>query len=122
MPRDSVTITTLALNGGVAEPSGTTITPANGASIAAGGDTRKLLIRVTNTHTSDHTVTIRAGANPPAFRSGIGDATITVPASTGVRYITVESARFAQADGSIWLDFDTGMTGKVMAFCLPDAL
>ncbi len=122
MARDSVTITALGINDGMAEPAGTTIVPANGASIAAGGDTRKLVIRVTNTHGSDHVVTVRAGANPPAFRRGIGDATITVPATTGVRYITVESARFAQADGAIWLDFDSGMTGKVMAFRLPDEL
>jgi len=122
MARDNVTITQMEINAGVAEPAGTAIVPANGASIAAGGDTRKLLIRVTNTHSSDHTVTIRAGVNPPAFRRGIGDAAITVPATTGVRYITAESARFAQADGSIWLDFDTGMTGKVMAIRLPDEL
>lgn len=122
MARDSVAITALALDGGVAEPSGTTIVPANGAAIAAGGNTRKLVIRVTNTHGSDHTVTVKAGANPPAFRQGLGDASVTVAATTGVQYLTVESARFIQSDGSIHLDFDTGMTGKVMAFRLPDAL
>ena len=122
MPRDTVAITELDLNAGTAEPAGTTIVPANGASIAAGGCTRKLLIRVTNTHAADHTVTVRAGVHPPAFRSGLGDAAITVPATSGVRYITVESARFVQPDGSIYLDFDTGMTGKVMAFRLPDDL
>ena len=122
MARDSVAITGLTLSGGVAEPGGTAIVPANGASIPAGGDTRKLVIRVTNTHGSDHTVTIRAGVNPPAFRQGIGDAEVTVAASTGVQYLTVESARFIQSDGSVHLDFDTGMTGKVMAFRLPDAL
>lgn len=122
MARDAVSITTLTLNAGTDEPAGTAITPANGASIPAGGDTRKLLIRVTNTHTSPHTVTIRAGVNPPAFRKGLGDASVTLAATTGVAYLTVESARFVQADGSIWLDFDSGMTGKVMAFRLPDDL
>lgn len=122
MARDNVAITPLACSDGVAEPSGTTITPANGASIDAGGDTRKLVIRVTNTHGSDHTVTLKAGVSPPAFRQGLGDASVTVPATTGVRYLTAESARFVQADGSIWLDFETDMTGKVMAFRLPDAL
>lgn len=122
MPRDTVAITQLNLNAGTAEPAGTTIVPANGALIPAGGDTRKLLIRINNTHTAERNVTIRAGVNPPAFRAGLGHAVVTVPANTGVRYVTVESARFAQADGSIHLDFDTGMTGKVMAFRLPDEL
>jgi hypothetical protein len=122
MARDSVAITQLTLNGGVAEPTGTTIAPANGAAIGVGGDTRKLLVRVTNTDGSDRAVTIKAGVNPPAFRQGLGDASVTVPATSGVRYLTVESARFAQADGAIWLDFATGMTGKIMAFRLPDGL
>ncbi|NLH98501.1 MAG: hypothetical protein GX446_03310 [Chthonomonadales bacterium] len=122
MARDSVAITQLALSSGVAEPAGTTIAPSNGATIPAGGDTRKLIIRITNTYGSERTVTVRAGSAPPAFRQGLGDATITVPATSGVRYVTVESARFVQADGSIHLDFETGMTGKVMAFRLPDEL
>ncbi len=122
MARDSVAITQLTLNDGVAEPTGTTIAPANGAAIAAGGDMRKLLIRVTNTDGSDRAVTIKAGVSPPAFRAGLGDVSVTVPATSGVRYLTVESARFAQADGAVWLDFATGMTGKVMAFRLPDEL
>lgn len=122
MARDSVAITQLTLSSGVAEPSGTTIAPANGAAIPAGGDTRRLFVRITNTNASDRTVTIRSGVNPPAFRQGLGDATISVPATNGVRYVTVESARFVQSDGAIYLDFETGMTGKVMAFRLPDEL
>ncbi|NUQ69707.1 MAG: hypothetical protein HUU17_02675 [Chthonomonadales bacterium] len=122
MARDSVTVTALAASGGVAEPAGTTIAPANGATIPAGGSTRRLIIRVTNTHGADHAVVVKAGANPPAFRQGLGDLSITVPATSGVRYLTLESARFVQADGAIWLDFETGMTGKVMAFQLPDGV
>jgi hypothetical protein len=122
MARDSVAITQLSLSAGVAEPAGTTIAPANGASIAAGGDTRKLVVRITNTHGSDHTVTVKAGSADPAFRRGIGDKTVTVAATSGVQYLTVESARFAQSDGSIHLDFEVGMTGKAMAFRLPDDL
>lgn len=122
MARDAVTVTSLTANGGAEEPTGTSITPANGATIAAQSDCRKLLVRITNTHGSDHPVTIRAGVNPPAFRQGIGDLTVTVPATSGVRYITLSSARFAQSDGTLYLDFETGMTGKVMAFRLPDEI
>ncbi|MBM3494634.1 MAG: hypothetical protein FJX72_10030 [Armatimonadetes bacterium] len=122
MARDSVAITQLSLSAGVAEPAGTTIAPANGATIPAGGDTRKLVIRVTNTHGSDHPVTVKAGSGGPAFRRGLGDQSVTVAATSGVQYLTVESARFVQSDGAIHLDFDTGMTGKVMAFRLPDGL
>lgn len=122
MARDAVAITTLAANGGADEPSGTAIAPANGATIAAQSDCRKLLVRITNTHGSDHPVTVKSGANPPAFRQGVGDLSVTVPATSGVRYLTLSSARFAQADGAIYLDFETGMTGKVMAFRLPDEI
>lgn len=120
MPRDAVTITALAKDAGTSTPAGTVISPTNGANIAAGSDFRKLVIRVTNTYGGDKTVTIKAGANPPAFRSGIGDDVITVTASTGDVLIPIGSARFAQADGSINVDFETGMTGRISAIRLPD--
>lgn len=122
MPRDAVVVTDLAANAGVAEPAGTTIAPANGANIADIGDTGRIVIRVTNTNGTERTVTIKAGANPPAVREGIGDLAVAVPATTGVRYITIESARFLQADGSINVDFETSMAGVIQVLRTPKAV
>lgn len=120
MPRDAVTVSAVPSGGsGLANPAGTAINPANGANIPGAGDSGKLLIRVTNTNASNRTVTVKAGNNPPALRSGLGDLTITVPATTGDTLIVVESARFMQADGSINVDFGASMTGIISAVRLP---
>lgn len=122
MARDAVTITALSLNAEVTTPAGTTISETNGANIAAGGSTRKLVVRVTNTITNaTKTVTFKAGDAPPAFRSGQGDLAVAIPGS-GDRLITLESARFVQSDGSIDVDFSAGMTGAISAFELPAGL
>ena len=119
MARDAVAITLLALNAGTATPAGTAINTTNGANIAVGGKTRKLIVRVTNTITNAaHTVTFRAGVYPPALQSPVGDLAISVPQSGDV-LIALESARFVQADGSINVDYDAGMTGIVSAHRLP---
>jgi hypothetical protein len=50
------------------------------------------------------TVTVRAGANPPAIAAGRGDLVVTGYNQT--RFIRVyESARFLQADGTVNVDF-----------------
>lgn len=116
MPRDSVTITTPALNAGTDTPAGTTINTTNGAVIAAGGRTRKMLLRITNTNGSDRVATVKAGVGP---RAGIGDLAITVPATTGDVLVPVESARFGQANGDIYVDFAASMAGKISALRLP---
>lgn len=118
MARDAVAITDLTLNDGVAEAAGTTIVVANGASIAA-GYTDNLMIEVRNTNASDRIVTIPAGAGPLA---ALGSLAVTVPASTGVRLICIESARFIQSDGTIHLDFGASMAGTVAAYRLPKGL
>lgn len=122
MARDAVSITSLALSGGTAEAAGTTIVVANGANIAAAGETARLLLVVKNTNASDRVVTIKAGVNPPAALAGQGDLAVTVAATSGVQFITLESARFAQADGSINVDFAASMTGSLAAYRLPKGL
>jgi hypothetical protein len=119
MARDAVTIVGLAVDGGTAPGAGTTINVANGALLAAGGNTQRLAIHVKNTAVADKNVTIKAGANPPALAQGVGDLVVSVPASTGERLIVVESARFAQINGDIHVDFETGMTGTILAYRLP---
>lgn len=83
----------------------------------AGGSSRLLLI-LNNTTVSAKEVTVKAGANPPALLKGKGDLGVNVPAST-TQVISIESARFANADGTISLSFAASMTGFVSAIRLP---
>ncbi len=118
MARDIVAITDLAVNDATALVAGTTITPANGAAIAAGGNTQRLAIYVKNTFAGAKTVTVKAGDNPPAVAAGQGDLVESF-AQDDEKFITLESARFAQSDGSIHIDFENGMTGTIAAYRLP---
>lgn len=119
MPRDAVTVTSLGSGVAATTPAGTAINTTNGATIAAAGDTQRLLLRITNTNGTNRVATVKAGANPPAVRSGLGDLAITVPATTGDVLVVVESARFLQADGSISVDFAASMAGVISAVRLP---
>lgn len=119
MARDAVAITELTLNGGTDEPAGTTINVSNGAYVAAGGNTDKLLLIVRNTNASARVVTIPAGVGPTA---ALGDLAVTVAANTGVELIVLESARFAQSDGNINIDFAASFAGTVACLRLPDGV
>jgi hypothetical protein len=119
MARDSVTIVDLTLNAATNSGSGTTINTTNGAVIAAGGDTRGLWLRITNTNGSDRVATIKAGDYPPAINQGQGDISITVPATTGDVLIPLESARVCQSDGTIEVDFAASFAGVIRAYRLP---
>ena len=115
MARDAVAITDVPLNGSVDQPAGTTINVTNGAVIDA-GHTDNLLIEIRNTNTSDRVATIKAGVGQLAAH---GDLEITVAANTGVEMVALESARFAQADGKINVDFAASFAGTIAAYRLP---
>ena len=111
--------TTLA---GVVAPAGTAIDQANGMNIvlASGafpraGTPRWLTLVVHMTAAGAHSVIVRGGISPvPAFRGTLGDLTI---AETGVQDVYIgplEAARYAQADGSINVDFTAGSTGTII--------
>ena len=123
MARDAVTITALTIDAGTNSPAGTTIVADEGVTIAAGGDTDKLLIRITHTDTETNDATIVAPTDSPqAVRSGLGSIVSEFAPGDGtavVRYFVIESARFAQSDGAIHIDFETLFTGTVAAFRLP---
>ena len=71
-------------------------------------------IHVKNTAVSSKNITFKAGVQ---FRSGIGDLVVAVPAS-GERMVQLESARFKQADGALYADFESGFTGSIGSFSL----
>lgn len=117
MARDAVSIISVTPSAGVDRGAGTTISVANGASIDVGGDTGDLLVIVTNTVTTpDHDLTIQSGANPPALASGLGDRVENINAAEA--WFTIDGSRHVQADGKIYLDFETNFTGKVHAIRL----
>jgi hypothetical protein len=121
MARTAVTTTTLtsakdATLTPTALPAGNAIDPTNGHNVAnafAGKD--ELFIYVDHTTASTKLLTVRAGANPPALRAGIGDLTFTLAATTKYFLGPFEAAQFAQADGSLNLDFAASATGTLYA-------
>lgn len=130
MARTNLPLSALVANGGLADPAGTSIDVTNGMTVAipttaipSGPHLDKLILRVANTAGAAKNVIVRAGSNPPSFRAGIGDLTVQVPATTGVRFIgPFEVARFAQSDSSLSIDFESGTTGTITAFIAPGAV
>ncbi|TYB69734.1 hypothetical protein FXF51_06110 [Nonomuraea sp. PA05] len=125
MARTAVTPRALVANGGLNGATGATTIDStlvtNGVVINS-ADPEHILIRVTNTEGSTNVVTVRAGDYPPAWAAGQGDLAVTVAATTGVQFIgPFESGRFLQGNGSMEIDFETGMTGAIDVLLIPRA-
>ena len=119
MSRTVLPVTNLVNDAGTAAPAATTIVQASGAEIAAAGDAARLLIEVINTDASARVVTVKAPTdNPHAPRAALGDLAVSC-AQNVARIINVESARFAQTDGKIHLDFAAEFAGTMRAYRLP---
>jgi threonine dehydratase len=123
MPRTAVTPRALVANGGLNGATGATTIDStlvtNGVVINA-AEPERTVLRVTNTEGSTNVVTVRAGDYPPALAAGQGDLTVTVAATTGVQYLgPFESGRVLQGNGTMEIDFETGMTGAIDALLLP---
>lgn len=130
MSRTQIPVSTFT--GGIdLNDAGTAIDQSNGmyvsiptSNIPATGNADRLLLYVANSASGTKTVTVKAGASPvPAFRGGEGDLTTgNMTASTGTAFIgPLETARFAQSDGTINVDFSSGTTGTIWAILLPRA-
>ncbi len=123
MPRTAVVPRALVPNGNLIGSTGATTIDAtlvtNGV-VVENAKPELMLIRVTNTEGSTNTVTVNAGDNPPALAAGGGNLVVTVAATTGVQYIgPFESGRFLQSDGTIEIDFESGMTGAIDVLLIP---
>ena len=119
MARDAVSVTYVTKHTAVNTPSGVAINTTNGANITGFKKARKILLRITNKITNaTKTATIKAGAYPPGATSGLGDLALVVPQSGDI-LVTLEHARFVQTDGSINVDYSTGMTGALSVFEIP---
>lgn len=117
MARDAVTVKEMSRDTAIAEETGVDISATNGAAIAA-GHTQDLLISIRNTTASEKDVTFKAGYG---LQAGMGDLVVACAAETSY-LIAVESARFIQTDGSLYLDFEASMTGTVCAYRTPRGL
>ncbi len=119
MARTAVTVTTLTANTATTEPAGTTADPTNDH-VISGVPCEQLLIRLANTNGSDRVATILAGDNPPADAAGQGNLEVTVPATSGVKWVgPLSSARFAQDNGDINIDLAASFAGTVTAYRIP---
>ncbi|MCA1624168.1 MAG: hypothetical protein LC778_10275 [Acidobacteria bacterium] len=119
MPRTDVIPTRLAKNSSIVTPAGTTIDATlvtNGVRVV-NAPFGSMWLEMSNTAGVSKNVTIRKGSNPPATLGRYGDLIIAVGTGTS-REIFMESGRYAQSDGSLYVDFEAGTTGviKVRAF------
>jgi hypothetical protein len=128
MARTALTAVTAARSGGTALGAGATPDATNGNVYASPGPFKSEII-IHNADASPHSVIVRAsgyqGAPTGAANSGYvtdqyqpfaqasaGDLTFPVAATSYAVLGTLEGDRFAQADGSLWLDWSasTSMT------------
>lgn len=129
MARTQIPLTTLTRNAITDSPAGTVIDQANGmyidlttTAIPAGPGSESLTLEVRTTNGADKVVTIKAGVGGgvtagAAMRAPLGDLALTAhAASNGGVVGGLESARFMQSNGQVYIDFASGTTGWITAF------
>lgn len=119
MPRTAVPVVTLSRTG-AATNAGTVADPTNDHEVVLDFPLEELVLRFTNTNGSDRVATIVASTSPPALSGGQGNLDITVPATSGDMTVAgLESARFMQPDGKLYIDLAVSFAGAVRAFRVP---
>jgi hypothetical protein len=120
MARTALTVTALSPNSSVADPAGNAVDVANGHVLTPTGEQclEEFYLEVNQTFAGAKNITIKAGANPPALSAGQGDLVVSINAA--IKLIgPFTSARFAQADGSLYVDLEAGTTGTIKAIHVP---
>jgi hypothetical protein len=119
----TLTVTALTLNGESAQPAGDTIDTDGTVPVAVSGE--RTIIVVTNLRAGNSlTVTIKGGANPPAFMGDTGDAAVTLGNSGVGVFGPFESGRFSQSAGGInvaFLGIGAAASPTVRTYKLPKA-
>jgi hypothetical protein len=114
MARTALTVNTTTPNGSIADPAGNAVDTANGH-ILSGVELEEIVLRIDSTFAGAKNFTIKAGANPPALEAGQGDLVVAINAAK--KFVgPFTSGRFAQADGSLWIDVEAAATGTITAF------
>lgn len=122
MATTTIHVSSMSLNTVLADPAGTAIDADKTGVITPTRAWSKMLVRITNTTAAEKVATITAGDNPPADAQGLGALTVTCAAGNVtpvVKYVVLESARFAQSDGTVEIEYADSMTGFVEAIQLP---
>lgn len=116
MARVALTKTTAVLNDGAAisETDISTVVGTTGASCVCGID-ESIVIYAENTNATSRILTVKAGAFAAA---GVGDLEVTLAQNAPKIIGPLEGARFAQADGKLYIDCATGATGVIAALDL----
>jgi hypothetical protein len=101
-------------NGGVQQPAGTTLVaaPTNDMQLA-GAQPEKTVLVVANSDSGNAiTITVKAGDYPPAWAAGQGDLAVSIAASKTEYIGPLESGRFIQSDGSMYIQ-SSATTGTI---------
>lgn len=117
MARTDVPIIDAARNA-VTAAAPTTADATNGHKVQVDGGTRRVVLVVKQTAATAKTVTVKAGANPPAWATD-ADLVSSAVAQNSTVAITVESAQFEQSNGDINVDLQAGFTGEISAIRIP---
>ncbi len=113
----SIAINDLTPNGSIAAPAAQILDTGTAPvtlDAPTGGEMDRVLIEVTNTAVAALTVTIKAGQDPPAFLASADVASANIAQNGRRIFGPFESARFAQAAGTLRLTF-TPASGTIAA-------
>ncbi|MFN3652349.1 MAG: hypothetical protein ACK47B_22465 [Armatimonadota bacterium] len=115
----AIAVTDLVANGAAARPVGDVLDTGTGTvtlSAPVAGESDRVVLEVTNTQgAAALQVAVKAGANPPAFRAGLGDyVPSALAAGATALYGPFESARFVGAGGALQVAF-TPASGTIGA-------
>jgi len=72
-------------------------------------------IHIYNSAVGAKTITLVASTEATAIKGGIGNFTLSIPATETHVLDQVESARFMQAAGALYVNFQTGFEGTIVA-------
>jgi|ERR1700741_1668771 len=121
MARTAIPITRLVHNDSISNPAGTTIdsTLVTAGAVIVSPPFSSIMVRVNNTSGADRDVIVRAGIRPIASMGGYGDLTEEVPATSGSELFYLNSSRYAQTNGDLYIDFESGFTGTIAVIAPP---
>jgi len=120
MARTAISPSVFVANANLADPAGTAGDATNNH-IVSDVPFDELVLRVVNADAAGITATIKGGPGKAGFGLGAGDKAVTVAAGATQFIGPFESARFSQADGSLWLDLSADTSVTVTAFQLKGA-
>lgn len=112
MARSVVPVTQIPVNAGTIVATAGTIDTSNGQVINTPSDT--MVLWVNNTGPAG-TIVFKAGDNPPALRSLLGDESVNI-GGTAQLYLKFETARFMQSDGTVQIDWGGSPAGSIAAY------